>query len=372
MNTNRCAQRRQKLMSGFRKAGIDGLLVTNPRNVTYLTGFSGEDSYLLISAPKTVLLTDSRFTTQLADECPGLELESRTAKTSMADTIARVVPQCRIEKLGFDSQNVTANQFEDWGTRLKTVRLVPAPGLVEELRQIKDADEIAEIRKAIRFAERGFEVVRAMLTPEMTEAEAASELEYAMRRFGATKFAFDPIIAVGPRAALPHGRAGTSRMGDSKFVLFDWGALTDKGYRSDLTRTIATGKVSAKMEKVYRVVLEAQLAAIALIKPGAKCVDVDAAARKVIEDAGFGQYFGHGLGHGIGLDVHESVRFSPTSKDELKPGMIMTVEPGIYLPGYGGVRIEDDVLVTKDGYEVLSSVSKSAEEFVTSRLFPAA
>lgn len=365
--TDRPAQRRSKLLSLIKKAGLRGLLVTNPKNVTYLTGFSGDDSYLVVTPEKTVLLTDSRFTTQIEQECPGLPYETRTARKPMAELVGAFFKSSGSLSLGFESQHVSFALHQDWANRLKSITLVPTTDLVEQLRSIKDASEIAETREAVQMAQRGFEVVKSLFVPEMTEAAIAADLEHAMRRFGAAKVAFDPIIAVGPRAALPHARAGNSQLSEAGFVLLDWGASTPKGYKSDITRVVATGKVPVQIEKAYRVVLAAQLAAIALIRPGASCQAVDTAARKVIEDAGYGKFFGHGLGHGIGLDVHENPRFSPISTDELKVGQIVTVEPGIYFPELGGIRIEDDVLVTKDGHEVLTSLPKSFEEFQARR-----
>jgi Xaa-Pro aminopeptidase len=181
-----------------------------------------------------------------------------------------------------------------------------------------------------------------------------------MRRFGAIRAAFEPIIAVGDRAALPHYRAGLRQFSEAGFTLVDWGALSPRGYHSDLTRILVTSKLPPKLAQIYGVVLKAQQAGIDAIRPGAKCQDIDAAARKIIDQAGFGKYFGHGLGHGIGLDIHEGPRLSPISADVLKPGMTVTVEPGIYLPGVGGVRIEDDVLVTRDGCELLTTLAKDA------------
>ena len=237
--------------------------------------------------------------------------------------------------------------------------------LVEELRQIKDPDEIDELRQAVRQAEQGYALMKSLLVPDMNERQAAHELEHGMRRFGAIKAAFEPIIAVGDRSALPHYRAGLRRFHESPFVLCDWGAVSPKGYHSDLTRVWCTGKVPPKLHRIYGVVLTAQQAAIAAIRPGAKCQDVDEVARKVIDQAGYSKYFGHGLGHGIGLDIHEGPRLSPISTDELSPGMVVTVEPGIYLSGVGGVRIEDDVLVTRDGHEVLTSVPRELEGVIS-------
>jgi Xaa-Pro aminopeptidase len=267
-----------------------------------------------------------------------------------------MLPKFSLTALGIESSSMVVSVRDLLAEKLKPVELVSQSGLVEELRSIKDADEIAEIRAAVRQAERGFELMCSLLLKGQTEREAAHELEHGMRRFGALRAAFEPIVAVGDRAALPHYRAGPRRFDESGFALIDWGAVSEQGYHSDLTRLIVTSKLPPKLHHVYGVVLKAQQAGIAAIRPGVRCQDVDAAARNVIEEAGYAKYFGHGLGHGIGLDIHELPRLSPISTDELKPGMIVTVEPGIYLPGVGGVRIEDDILVTRDGAEVLSSL----------------
>jgi Xaa-Pro aminopeptidase len=237
-------------------------------------------------------------------------------------------------------------------------------GLIEQLREVKDKHEIAEIREAARYAEQAFAVLRATLRPNRTEKEVADDLEHQIRLFGGKGTSFPSIIAVGARAALPHARPTDKTIGADDFVLVDWGA-TARHYKSDLTRVLVTGRISPKLERIYGVVLEAQEQAIAAIRPGVTGREVDAVARKVITDAGFGKQFGHGLGHGIGLDIHEAPRLNSANDKPLKPGMVVTVEPGIYLPGWGGVRIEDDILVTKSGHEVLTSVPKQLNEMVT-------
>lgn len=358
MKSDRFASRRSRLIKKIRSAGVDALLVTSVTNVSYLTGFTGDSSYLLIGPKHERLISDSRYETQLEEECPGLDAFIRTSRTLMADATAQVLKSSGIKKLAIEAGHVTVEQYEQWKEKSAEVEWLFLSDTVEELRQIKDADEIAQIRQAIRMAERGFLAARAAWVPEMTELEAAHELEHLMRRFGATKAAFDPIVAAGPRSALPHARASSAPLSTSGFVLVDWGATTPAGYRSDLTRVIATGKLPPKLGNLYRVVLKSQLAAFEAIRPGAKCVDVDAIARKAIDDEKAGPCFTHGLGHGIGLDIHEGPRFAATSKSELQPGMVITLEPAIYVPGFGGVRIEDDVLVTKDGCEWLSSLPK--------------
>lgn len=365
MAADRFAARRQKLLRSLGKHQAGALLVTNFTNVSYLTGFSGDDSYLLVSRDATVLISDSRYTTQIGEECPTLDVAIRKTNEKILDAVERVVKAAKLTALGFESNSTTVDQLKSWEERLPAVEFVPISGAVEELRQIKDASEIQAIREAIHQAERGFAVLRASLTGDQREREVAHNLEHTMRQFGARGVSFDPIVAVGDRAALPHARAGDRRIGEADFVLVDWGATNSQGYKSDLTRVLVTGKILPKLEKVYKVVLTAQRQAIERIGPGVKCCDVDAVARTIISKANYGKYFGHGLGHGIGLDIHEGPRLGPTSETELKPGMVVTVEPGIYLPGWGGVRIEDDVLVTRDGHEVLTSVPKEFEDAQT-------
>lgn len=364
MASDRFSVRRNRLCKSLKKSGADALLVANETNVTYLTGFSGDSSYLLIGRDVAVLISDSRYTIQIQEECPGLDVFIRKTEQKMVDAIGRVSRQAKCKILGFESGSTTYQQWEQLTSDLKQLELVSLAGMVEELREVKDAEEILEIRDAIDQAQRGIELLKASLMPEMTERQAAHDLEHAMRRFGAEKAGFDPIVAVGARAALPHARPGMDRIADADFVLIDWGANSAGGYKSDLTRVFVTGKILPKLRKIYRVVLNAQRGAIEAIRPGAVCSDVDAVARGIIKQAGYGKNFGHGLGHGIGLDIHEGPRFSPTSKTKLKPGMVITVEPGIYLPGWGGVRIEDDVLVTRTGHEVLTSVPKEFDDMV--------
>jgi len=359
----RFESRRNKLRKLLRATGADALLVTNFTNVTYLTGFTGDDSYFLVTRSREVLVSDERYTTQLEEECPGLKLEIRAPGAKMIQSVAKLVRRAKVSRLAFESASMTVGFHDRLTAALPKVDSVRADSLVEQLRVIKDRHEIAATRVAIDQARRAFEVIKATLTPDQTEKQVAAELENAMRRFGARGCSFPPIIAAGARSALPHATPTDARIGDSDFVLVDWGAC-EHFYASDLTRLIVTGKISPKLRKIYRIVLKAQVAAIRAIRPGVTCQRVDGVARSIIAKAGFGQHFGHGLGHGLGLDVHENPRLTRGSDTELKPGMIVTVEPGIYLPGWGGVRIEDDVLVTRDGHEVLSDVGKELEDWV--------
>ncbi len=359
----RTPQRRAKLRRLLAKTNAEALLVTDFSNVTYLTGFTGDDSYLLVMSDRELLVTDGRYTTQLADECPNLELEVRTPKVQMTEAVAKVLKRIKLKTLAIEAGSMTVALKESIAENVPRLDMASTNGLVEQLREIKDKGEVVEIRRAIGHAERAFNVIRATLRPEQTELQVANELEYQIRNFGGMACSFPPIVAVGPRAALPHATPTDRRVGESEFILIDWGAKSPL-YMSDLTRVLVTGRISPKLERIYGVVLKAQLAAIESIRPGRLMCDVDAAARNVIEKAGFGRQFNHGLGHGFGLDIHESPRLAATQRRPLKTGMVITIEPGIYIPGWGGVRIEDDVLVTRGGHEMLSSVGKQLEDCV--------
>jgi len=358
---DRYQTRRDKLRKLVAKAGADSLLVTNFINVTYLTGFTGDDSYLLVTRDSEVLISDPRYTTQLEGECPGLELHIRQPGTQMLEAVVKVLEMAKSSRLGIEGDSMTVSLRDSIAGKLPKVEIVATSGLVEQLRLRKDKEEVNAIRAAVAIAEKAFGVLRASLRPEQTEKEVADGLEHQLRLFGAKGASFQSIIAVGERAALPHARPTGKKIGESGLLLVDWGA-SGPLYMSDLTRVLVTGKISPKLERVYGVVLKAQLAAIAAIRPGMTCHEADQAARDVIEAAGFGPQFGHGLGHGLGLEIHEGPRLARGNKQVLEPGMVVTVEPGIYLPGWGGVRIEDDILVTKDGCEVLTSTPKQWEQ----------
>lgn len=357
------AKRRDRLRKKLRKDRVDGILITNYTNVSYLSGFSGEDSYLLLSADQDLMISDERFTTQLAEECPDVELSIRGPGQKMIDRLGSEITSHKFKRLGFESNSVTVAHHSAISSAAKNCELVSCHGWVEELRTIKDRQEIARTRIACDQARRAFEVVRAGLTIDQTELQVAADLEYQARRFGGKCLSFPPIVATGARAALPHANPTDQKIGSDDFTLIDWG-VNESLYVSDLTRILVTGKISPKLRKIYGVVLKAQLAAIDAIRPGISCEKVDQVARKIIAKAGYEKEFGHGLGHGTGLDVHEAPRLSKGQSEELKAGMIVTVEPGIYLPGWGGVRIEDDILVTKDGHEVLTSVPKELDECI--------
>jgi Xaa-Pro aminopeptidase len=358
---DRLLKRRDCLRQSLDASTLDALLVSSATNVAYLTGFTGDSSVLLLGRQRDLLLSDFRFTTQIEQECPGLEAYIRPSTQTMNQAIAQWAAALGVRRLGFESAVLSVADFEKIREALPSVSLLATAEQVETLRQIKDPEEIAAIREAIDYAERAYLSVRGELRTGVTEKEIADLLESTMRRCGATASSFPPIVAVGVRSALPHARPTEStRIGDDHFVLLDWGA-TGWLYKSDLTRVVVTGKVTPEFEKVYRTVLAAQERAIASIRPGVKAHDVDAEARSVIEEAGFGRFFDHGLGHGLGMEIHEAPRLRKESETILQTGMIVTVEPGVYLPDWGGIRIEDDVLVTSDGCEILTHLPRTLD-----------
>jgi Xaa-Pro aminopeptidase len=358
---NRIADRREKLRRELWSREVDAFLVSSSTNVRYLTGFTGDSSVLLMTKDHEIIVSDGRFTTQLEQECPGLEASIRPPGRELNQTIADLIETIGLRRLAFEATTCTVAEYEWMRDAIPSVSMIGVRGWVETLRRVKDDGEIAEIRAAVRCAERAFTMARAGLRFGDSEKDVADALEGYLRRCGATGSSFPPIVAVGIRAALPHARpTTTSRVGDDDFVLIDWGA-SGQPYKSDLTRVLVTGKVTSTFETIYRTVLAAQERAISAIRPGAKAHEIDAEARTVIEEAGFGAFFDHGLGHGLGMDIHEAPRLRKKSPDVLEPGNVVTVEPGIYLPDWGGIRIEDDVLVTPDGCEVLTHIAKSLD-----------
>jgi Xaa-Pro aminopeptidase len=351
------SQRRQKLLETLHQEELDALLLSSPFNVTYLTGFTGEASYLIIGRQRTLLVSDFRFTVQLAEECPDLDVHIRPPSQPLALAVGEVLGKLGFRSVGFESGHLTVAEWETLREQTPGIDWKPGRDRVEQLRAVKDEAEITEIRQAIAIAERAFTAFRALLRPSDSEKDLADALEMYVRRCGGSGTAFPPIVAAGERAALPHAPPTARRVEEAELLLVDWGA-TGRLYKSDLTRTLATRRISPKLEEVYTVVLNAQQQALQCIRPGVRACDVDAAARRVIAEAGYGEFFGHGLGHGFGLQIHEAPFLRPGNEAVLQAGMVLTIEPGIYLPEWGGVRIEDDVLVTPDGGAVLTSVAR--------------
>ncbi|MSR31295.1 MAG: aminopeptidase P family protein [Gemmataceae bacterium] len=370
MNPHAAApQRRQSLRATLTVDGIDAFLVSAAANVTYLTGFTGEASYLIVGKKKDLLVSDARFTEQIAEECPDVEIVIRPPTGKTLDCVAEALRSLGAKSTGFESQAMTVSDFDYLKGLLPEVFWLATRDRVESQRIIKDSAEIMAIRQAISQAEQAFLTWKKWLRPECTEKQCADELERLLRLTGARGSAFPLIVAAGARAALPHAIPSEHSIGKAALLLVDWGANSLVGYKSDLTRVLDThnylGKGCgdiAKLREIHQVVCRAQQAAREVIRPGALASEVDAAARKVIAEAGYEKFFGHGLGHGFGLLIHEGPWLRPKSETPLQPGMVLTLEPGIYLPGVGGVRIEDDFLVIPDGVERLTSLPTSLEE----------
>ncbi len=343
-----------------KRLDADALLVTNPVDIRYLTGFVGDDSWLLVPGRgRVVVLSDSRFEEQIEREAPHVRVVMRK-KEGLAATLGKLIAKKPVGTLALQAAHVSLATRKALGKALKGVKLAAwDDGLVMQ-RAVKDDGEVRAIHKALAIQQRAYREMLGFIKPGMSEFEATAFLEYRMRSLGADGTSFPSIVAADANAALPHAIPGKSRIKAGGILLVDWGAKFN-GYCSDLTRVIGIGRMKPRLREIYEVCLDAQLAAIDMIGPGVSLRAVDAAARSVIERAGYGERFGHGLGHGIGLDIHEQPVLSPRSKGVLEPGHVVTVEPGIYLPGLGGVRIEDDVLVTARGRRVLSDLPKSLE-----------
>jgi Xaa-Pro aminopeptidase len=356
-------QRMDRLRHALRGGGLGALLVTDAANVTYLTGFRGDDSWLLVTGARQWFLTDSRYTEQAAAEAPQCELVER--KETLVKTLAEVFPTCGAQSLAFEAPSVSYASYVKLADALDGAELTPKESLVEKLREVKDEGEIARIRQAVEVAEGAFEDIRGRLAPGQTEHEVATQLDHAMRVRGAARSSFESIVAARERSSLPHARATEARLAPDDAVLVDWGAERDL-YCSDATRMLFLAPPHKRWREIYAAVLAAQQAAVEAIRPGAPLREVDAAARDHIAKAGYGDRFGHGLGHGVGLRVHESPSLNKQAEGELAEGMVLTIEPGIYLPGWGGVRIEDLVCVRSEGAEVLSSLPKTLDAAILS------
>lgn len=337
---------------------LDGLLVSKPQNRRYFSGFSGSAGVLLITANTAQLLTDFRYLAQAAAEAPGFAIIRHG--NSIYETIGRIAADLRLKKLGFETDFVSFETYELLNKALTAAELYPVK--LDSLRARKDQSELALIRKAVAIADTAYSHVLTIIRVGMSEREVAFELETRMRKLGSEKPAFATIVASGERGALPHGLASDKLLAAGDFVTMDFGSVY-QGYHSDITRTLVMGEASLKQRQIYQTVLTAQLAGVKAVKAGRLCREVDAVARDIIAAAGYGEFFGHGLGHGVGLMIHEEPRLSPTNASgRLAADMVVTVEPGIYIPEWGGVRIEDTVAVTADSCDVLTASSKDLIE----------
>jgi Xaa-Pro aminopeptidase len=344
------------LAARFDDRAVDALLVTARLNVRYLSGFSGTSGCCLVTPDARILVTDFRYVEQAAEQASGWDV--RRGERELTEAVAGIVSEAGIERLGFEDQHMSVRTHRRLGGLLGDTReLIACGGLVEELRAVKDQAELAAVGAAARLADEALRRVLERGLAGRTESEVAATLELEMRALGAERVSFPPIVAAGAHGALPHAQPRDVTIPADTLVVVDFGCELD-GYCSDCTRTFATGDPGAEEREVYRLVLEAQVAALEAVRPGASCPDVDAVARSLIEGAGHGDKFGHGLGHGVGLEIHEEPRLARTAEGELAAGNVVTVEPGVYLPGRFGVRIEDLVAVTEDGHDVLSGLPK--------------
>ncbi len=347
--------RMDRLRQMLDEEDLDAFLVTRPENRYYLAGFTGTSGAVLITEREACLITDFRYDEQAREQSPHCRVIS--AAGTLPEVLAGLGGDLHIRRLGCEGDYLTYHQFTELKEKLGECEVRPLAGFVESLRAVKDDSEVEIIAGAAKLADMAYNHILPLVREGVSEAELALEIEFFMRQRGAERAAFPLIVASGPRSAMPHGTASQKMLRRGELLTMDFGAVL-KGYSSDITRTVAVGRRDKKMENVYGIVLEAQLAGISAIREGVRASEVDRAARNVIQKHGYGENFGHSTGHGLGLQVHENPRLSSRDDTELKRGMVLTVEPGIYLPGWGGVRIEDTVVVGKNGCRVLTASPK--------------
>jgi len=347
--------RRSRLTRFFEELNLNAILFTNLPNIRYLCGFSGSEGALLVTFDTAWLLCDSRYTEQAAAEVTGAEV-CECAAVRM-ETVAALVKENALLRIGIEAAHTTVSAYRMMADKLPGVELVELGAVLDEIRRCKDQAELEQLSSVATLASQALHAVLPNLRPGLREVDLAIDLEFEMRRRGADGLAFDIIVASGVRGAMPHGKAGIKVIQSGELVTIDFGALKD-GYHSDETVTVACGEPGSRAREIHSIVLAAHDMAIEAIRPGISCRELDAVARDYIRDQGYGDYFGHGLGHGVGLQIHEAPTLSPRSSALLAEGMVVTIEPGIYIPGFGGVRIEDTVVVTGDSGHLLTSADK--------------
>jgi Xaa-Pro aminopeptidase len=335
-----------KLRASFKEWNIDGLLLTSQVNLRYMTGFTGSSGLAVISSDRAVFITDFRYVDQANEQVEGFEIIQHTG--NLVGKAVETMKDMKLNAIGFEQDKMVYGTYAAYVKEYPDADFVPTSQLVEKLRLIKTPEEIKILEEAAKIADEAFNHILTFIKPGITELSVANELEFYMRKLGASESSFDTIVASGARSALPHGVASEKVIEFGDFVTLDYGAYY-KGYSSDITRTVSVGKPSDKMKEIYRIVLDAQLHARKHIKPGMTGKEADALARGLIAEKGYGENFGHSTGHGLGMEVHENPALSVRSDWVLEKGMVVTVEPGIYVSGLGGVRIEDDIVLTEDG-----------------------
>lgn len=352
--------RMKRLMQLLEQEKIDAVLVAQRYNIRYFSGFTGDTAYLYISKKRQVLMTDSRYMVWAKEEVKDFEIFQTDRAVSYQEKTRQLAEEEKIQCIGFENHAMIYSDVQAFRAKLPDIAWLELDKKLERLRCIKDASELECIAKAEAIGDHAFSHILKELCVGMTEKEAAWEIECAMRKYGAEGLSFETIAVFGKRTAMPHAVPGDARLQKGDFVVMDFGCIYH-GYCSDMTRTVVMGEASGRQKDIYETVLRAQLAALSAIKSGMRCCDADAAARNQIEKAGYGQYFGHGLGHSVGLFIHEFPALSPKEEMVLQEGMTETVEPGIYIPDFGGVRIEDLVVVTRNGCE---NLTKSPKELI--------
>jgi Xaa-Pro aminopeptidase len=344
--------RLKRLLAHLTRSKVDALFVNGESNVRYLSGFTGDESFMLITRSAVYFLTDFRYAVQAKAEAAHCTLVLRTGK-GYPEQVQQLCQKHKVKRLGFEANRIGLSFFNALGRAVKSSELVPMHGAVEALRLYKDKEEIEFLKKAVQISVWGVRNLEATVTPGMTEREIQAKLEYDTKMMGSEKPSFDMIVACGPNSAMPHAVSGARKVERNDLLLVDMGCVVG-GYHSDLTRCFPIGKIPRPVQKIYDIVKKAQELGIKKAKPGVKLGDVDKACRGYIEKMGYAKLFGHGTGHGVGLEVHEAPNVSGRNPQVLKPGMVITVEPGIYLPGKFGVRIEDMVHITSRGQDVLT------------------
>ena len=345
--------RQKKLVAILRRQGIDAFFVSKPENVRYLSGYNGDDAYLLFARSGKFFITDSRYYLQAKKDVKGFRII--IAKGPVSQLLAEISAKSKVRQAAFEAGQLPYAAYKRIAGKLEErgIEFLPLEGAIDGMRQVKDASEIAFIRDSIAILENAVLYFESILKPGLSENDLASKTEYFIRAASGEWASFEIIVASGPNSAFPHARPGDRIIRPNDMVLLDLG-VSYEGYKSDLTRVFFLGKINKKQKRIYGIVKEAQRRSIKAIKPGAKISEIDRIARGFINAKGFGGRFGHALGHGIGLEVHEGPSVSSRNHTEIKPGMVFTIEPAIYLPNWGGIRIEDMVLVTKKGCEVLT------------------
>lgn len=344
-----------RLQERLKDLQLGAMLITYPANRRYITGFTGSEGIILITMEESFLITDFRYVSQVKEQVPHITLMEHQG--SPFKTLGEVCAKKNITAVAFEEDHLTYAAYHELQKALEGVHLNPVKKVVESLRMVKDEDELTTIRQAADIADHAFTQILSIIQPGMKEKEVALRLEFYMRETGASSSSFNIIVASGKRSALPHGIASDKELEAGDLVTLDFGALY-KGYASDITRTIMLGTPTQRQKEIYDIVLTAQMETIERIRPGMTGMEADHIAREIITNRGYGEFFGHGTGHGLGSEVHEDPRLSKQGKIELAPGMVVTVEPGIYLPDFGGVRIEDDIVITETGCEVLTKSKK--------------